>query len=142
MLSAKTPPRVLLVDPDDQQARAAARVLRDHGCEIMVVSGSEAGREVLARYPIAAVITAMRLDDGNGLDMVSAVRRLQPGIPVLIALGVSLQDDRVAAKVMSFSNHADSPLFDVLDAACHARARRQVSRSRRATAPLTYAQAA
>lgn len=87
----------LLVDDNVAFAENLAEIMRDAGDEISIASG---GVEALAQVKAKrfdAVLTDMRMPVMNGAQLVHELRRVDPGIPVIVATAYSGDDDlRVA----------------------------------------------
>jgi PAS domain S-box-containing protein len=81
-------PRALVVDDDELVRRTIGRVLSKSGCEV-VLAGS--GREAVTAISAASfdvVISDVHMPDGNGLDLLRSIRRVDLDIPVIMATGV------------------------------------------------------
>ena len=83
---------VLLVDDSPLQLRVREAVLRDAGFRVSIATTAESALAVL-RIPvvaesIAAVITDHVMPDMSGVDLVRAVRKLRPDMPVIVITGM------------------------------------------------------
>jgi two-component system, NtrC family, response regulator HydG len=87
--------RILVVDDDLDTARAVAEELSDlpSQCEI-AVSGA-AALAVCRHLEFDAMVTDVRMDGIDGLDLITRVQRMQPGLPVVVLTG----DASIAAAV-------------------------------------------
>jgi len=86
--SVRAAPRALIVDDDELVRRTIGRVLSKAGCDV-VTAGS--GREAVTAISAGAfdvVISDVHMPDGNGLDVLRAIRRVDLDIPVIMATGV------------------------------------------------------
>ena len=77
-------PRVLVVDDVRDMAETVARYLATHGFEAEAVTG---GAEALARFaadPADVILTDLRMKVVDGMDVLAAIRRTAPAVPVVI----------------------------------------------------------
>jgi two-component system response regulator HydG len=89
------PFRILVVDDNPEMARTLADGLADHGYEAIAVSS---GTEAIARLELGgvdAVVTDLRMPSVDGLAVLDASRRLDPGRPVIIMTAFSAIDSAV-----------------------------------------------
>ena len=91
MLSDFTGPtwqyQVLVVDDDASILRTLGRMLRRRGYEVCTASGVVSAREHLDSNEVDLVITDVGLRDGSGLDVLAAVARRRPDLPVVLFSG-------------------------------------------------------
>jgi two-component system response regulator HydG len=86
---------VLVVDDNPEMARTLADGLGDHGYDAVAVSS---GSEAIARLEaggVDAVVTDLRMPKIDGLAVLDASRRLEPGRPVIIMTAFSAIDSAV-----------------------------------------------
>jgi two-component system response regulator HydG len=96
--------RVLVVDDNLEMARALGEGLDDHGYQGIAVSS---GAEAIARLEgggIGAVVTDLRMPNVDGLAVLEASRRLEPGRPVIIMTAFSAIDSAVES-IRRGANH-------------------------------------
>jgi predicted DNA binding protein/ActR/RegA family two-component response regulator len=87
---ARTGPiTVLLVDDDEQWARATARLLetRRETFTVETATSLAAAREQLPRLDPDCVVSDYRLGDGTGLDLLESVREIDPNRPFVLVTG-------------------------------------------------------
>ena len=90
--------RYLLVDDNAAFAENLAEILRDVGADVAVASqGAEALRLVSATR-FDALLTDMRMPVMGGARLVHEVRRVDPGLPALVATAYTGEDDLIAAR--------------------------------------------
>ena len=86
--------RVLIVDDRPEMAETLADSLSDHGYDAVAMPSS---REALARIdePIDALITDLRMPGVDGLELLSASRRVAPDRPVIVMTAFGAVDTAV-----------------------------------------------
>lgn len=80
-------PRVLLVDDDSQLRRMLARVLRRAGLEVVE---AESGRQAIAALGAGSfdvVLSDVHMPDGDGIELIREVRRVDLDVPVILMTG-------------------------------------------------------
>lgn len=87
--------RILLVEDDRDLGPVVAENLRRDGFAVDLAASLVEAREMaeLGRFDIAVV--DRRLPDGEGLSLVPALRRLQPGLPILALTARDATEDRI-----------------------------------------------
>lgn len=88
--------RYLVVDDNRDLAENLAEILADEGAEAAVATSGREALEQVRRVRFDALVTDMRMPAMDGADLVHAVRRLDPGLPVLVITGYA-QDRALAA---------------------------------------------
>jgi len=80
--------RVLVVDDDEMNLRATARMLQRFGCVVHAIGSS---REALAwlagPHPVDILITDIMMPDMSGFTLADLAGKAQPGLPVLYVSG-------------------------------------------------------
>lgn len=81
--------RILIVEDDKNVRKVSARILRNHGYEILEVTDGKEALEVLNRsQPFDLLFTDMVLPGGmNGLEIAEEAKRIQPDIKILYTTG-------------------------------------------------------
>jgi two-component system response regulator HydG len=77
-------PRVLVIDDNLEMARTVLDYLHEHGIEGEAAASGGAGVELFSRDPFDVVLTDLRMKQMDGLDVLDALRRLDPAVPVVI----------------------------------------------------------
>lgn len=81
-------PRSLLIVEDDTAFRnRLSRAMDKRGFDVVAVASIVEGLDLATRIAPAYAVLDMRLEDGNGLDMVPKLRELRPGIRVVMLTG-------------------------------------------------------
>src|SRR5437588_10076293 len=102
--------RVLFVDDERDLVSSLSRYFRLHGFE---AAGADGVKDGVARLEEArsagagfdAVITDLRMPDGDGLTVLREVRRMLPGVPVIVmtafgSVAISVEAMRLGAVTM------------------------------------------
>jgi len=90
-------PLVLIVDDSPQMAETLAQYLSAHGFEPITATDSDRAAAIIARTPVAAVVTDLRMSGLDGLDLIETVRLHRPGIPVIVMTAFGSVETAVAA---------------------------------------------
>jgi DNA-binding NtrC family response regulator len=135
--SVPRPWRVLLVDGDRWHRACAAAALAEQGCDVIEARGLGAARYALDRGTFDAVVTELRLGDGDGFAVFQAVRRAGQSAPVQVITGMSLATGSAAPRTIWFSHRQAPPgLFDAIHQASLDSTQRTHRRCARATMPM------
>ncbi len=79
--------KVLVVDDDESFRTTLKDSLIHFGYEVLLAHSGEAAEEMLVKERVDAVVTDIRMADGNGLDLVTQVRRKFPNTTVILMTG-------------------------------------------------------
>jgi DNA-binding NtrC family response regulator len=91
-------PKILVVEDDSLTADSVARVLVRQGYDAVVVSSGSGARKILEESAVHLILLDIRLPDMNGLDLLRAVREVEPDIPVIVMTAYT--DVKVAVDAM------------------------------------------
>lgn len=78
--------RILLVDDDRDFRDSAADYLEGHGYFVLKASSGAAALEVLEANHVDAIITDIHMPDGNGIELLNAIRLRNPDISTVIVV--------------------------------------------------------
>jgi len=102
-------PSLLLVDDDEVFLKRLARAMEKRGFAVETAGSVAAGKALaLARPPAYAVID-LRLDDGNGLDVVEALRAKRPDARIVVLTGYGAIATAVAAVKIGATDYLSKP---------------------------------
>ena len=102
--------KILVVDGEPSVLAVVSRALRDEGHEVIAVSNGQTAYDVTLNEIIDVVVTNRCMPGLNGAELVSALRKHLPGIPILHL------DDHSKATHSQFQVPADVPtLFKPFD---------------------------
>ena len=88
--------RLLIVDDDAPLCQRLARAMETRGFLVDTAESVAAGIAAAHNRPPAYAVVDLRLGDGNGLDVVAALRQSRPGVRIVMLTG---DDRRTAAAV-------------------------------------------
>jgi two-component system response regulator AtoC len=101
---------VLLVEPDAAVVASLSQVLKKNGLLVSrAASGAEA-IEVLEKEPARVVVSELTLPDTMGVDLLRALERLWPGLPVIMMAANATAADAMAALRAGASDFVQKPL--------------------------------
>ncbi|HXX46964.1 MAG TPA: response regulator, partial [Myxococcota bacterium] len=75
---------VLIAEDEANMRRVLCALLERDGFRTLEASDGEAALASLAREPVDAILTDLRMPKMNGLELLEAVRRVHPDIPVVM----------------------------------------------------------
>ena len=78
---------LVLVDDDRAFILRLARAMETRGFEVRTAHSVAEGMDLIRQKPPAFAVVDMRLDDGNGLDVISALKRRRPDARGIILTG-------------------------------------------------------
>jgi two-component system, NtrC family, response regulator AtoC len=101
---------VLLVEPEAGTATELTRLLAKHGLSVSrAMTGAEA-IELLEREPARVVLSELVLPDTMGIDLLKALERLWPGLPVVMMGANASVTDAMAALRAGASDFVQKPI--------------------------------
>ena len=78
---------LLIVDDDRTFLARLARAMETRGFEVEAAASVEDGLQSLKRCPPAFAVVDMRLDDGNGIDVIAALKDVRPEARAVVLTG-------------------------------------------------------
>jgi two-component system response regulator HydG len=102
-------PRVLVVDDDAEMAQTVAEFLDDRGFRSDVAVGGKAALSALKRKPFDAVVTDLRMEQLDGLDVLAAAHAGDPTLPVIIMTAYGTIDGAIDAVRRGASRYLTKP---------------------------------
>ena len=100
---------LLLVDDDEAFVKRLGKAMEKRGFLPEIASSVAAGRSIaLARPPAYAVID-LRLEDGNGLDVVEVLREVRPDCRIVVLTGYGAIATAVAAVKIGATDYLSKP---------------------------------
>ena len=85
---------ILIIDDDPQDRSAIARILRggDLSVELLMASSGMEGMERLHESSVDLVITDICMPDGDGIQVITTLRELEPDLKILAMTGGGMID--------------------------------------------------
>jgi CheY-like chemotaxis protein len=90
--------RILVVDDDRPQAEEFGVLLRHAGCEVTLAGNGREAMELIRHGVPDVVLTDLEMPEMDGLELVQAIRRDYPALPVILMTAMGSED--VAAKAL------------------------------------------
>lgn len=109
-LAAIGPDRsLLLVDDDEAFLKRLARAMEKRGFEPVMAGSVAAGKAAAGVHPPAFAVVDLRLEDGNGLDVVEALRARRPDCRIVVLTGYGAIATAVAAVKVGAVDYLSKP---------------------------------
>lgn len=100
---------LLLVDDDEPFLKRLARAMEKRGFGVETAETVAAGRALAEVRPPAYAVIDLRLEDGNGLDVVEAIRERRPDSRVVVLTGYGAIATAVAAVKIGATDYLSKP---------------------------------
>ena len=111
-------PSLLLVDDDEAFVRRLAKAMEKRGFAVDTAQSVAEGKSAVATRPPAFAVVDLRLEDGNGLDVVEELRARRPDARIVVLTGYGNIATAVAAVKIGATDYLAKPAdaTDVTDA--------------------------
>ncbi|MDO5756451.1 MAG: ActR/PrrA/RegA family redox response regulator transcription factor [Rhodobacterales bacterium] len=100
---------LLLVDDDEAFVRRLAKAMEKRGFDVDVATSVQAGRISARQRPPAYAVCDLRLEDGNGLDVVEVIHEVRPDSRVVVLTGYGAIATAVAAVKIGAIDYLSKP---------------------------------
>ena len=100
---------LLLVDDDEAFLKRLARAMEKRGFAVETAETVAAGRARAEAHPPAYAVVDLRLEDGNGLDVVEVIRERRPDSRVVVLTGYGAIATAVAAVKIGATDYLSKP---------------------------------
>ena len=100
---------LLLVDDDEAFLKRLARAMEKRGFEPVIAGSVAAGQAAAGARPPAFAVVDLRLEDGNGLDVVEALRARRPDCRIVVLTGYGAIATAVAAVKVGAVDYLSKP---------------------------------
>ena len=100
---------LLLVDDDETFVKRLARAMEKRGFVPETVTSVSAGRAIATARPPAYAVIDLRLEDGNGLDVVEVLRERRPDCRIVVLTGYGAIATAVAAVKVGATDYLSKP---------------------------------
>ncbi|MBN2906059.1 MAG: ActR/PrrA/RegA family redox response regulator transcription factor [Rhodobacteraceae bacterium] len=100
---------LLIVDDDEPFLRRLARAMEKRGFEPEMAETVAAGKAIATARPPAYAVIDLRLEDGNGLDVVETLREKRPDAKIVVLTGYGAIATAVAAVKVGATDYLSKP---------------------------------
>lgn len=100
---------LLIVDDDEPFLRRLARAMEKRGFAVETAESVADGKAIATARPPAYAVIDLRLEDGNGLDIVETLRERRPDSRVVILTGYGAIATAVAAVKIGATDYLSKP---------------------------------
>ena len=100
---------LLLIDDDEVFLKRLARAMERRGFEPATASSVAMGKAMALTRPPAYAVVDLRLDDGNGLDVVEVLRERRPDARIVVLTGYGAIASAVAAVKIGATDYLSKP---------------------------------
>ncbi|TCP61153.1 response regulator receiver protein [Rhodovulum bhavnagarense] len=102
-------PSLLIVDDDEPFLRRLARAMEKRGFQPEMAETVAAGKAIVTARPPAYAVVDLRLEDGNGLDVVEVLREKRPDAKIVVLTGYGAIATAVAAVKVGATDYLSKP---------------------------------
>lgn len=102
-------PSLLLLDDDEPFLRRLARAMEKRGFVVTEALSVAEGKRAVKLKPPAYAVVDLRLEDGNGLDVVEALREERPDARIVVLTGYGAIATAVAAVKIGATDYLSKP---------------------------------
>jgi two-component system, response regulator RegA len=100
---------LLLVDDDEAFVKRLAKAMEKRGFVPETAGSVSEGRAIAVTRPPAFAVVDLRLEDGNGLDVVEALRERRPDCRIVVLTGYGAIATAVAAVKVGATDYLSKP---------------------------------
>lgn len=100
---------LLLVDDDEPFLKRLAKAMEKRGFEVETAGSVAAGIAIATARPTAFAVVDLRLEDGNGLDVVEVLREKRPESRIVVLTGYGAIATAVAAVKIGATDYLSKP---------------------------------
>lgn len=102
-------PRLLLVDDDEVFLKRLARAMERRGFSVEIATSVVTGSAIAKARPPAYAVIDLRLEDGNGLDVVEVLRAAREDARIVVLTGYGAIATAVAAVKIGATDYISKP---------------------------------
>ena len=100
---------LLLVDDDEPFLKRLAKAMEKRGFSVETAGSVVAGKAIATARPSAYAVVDLRLEDGNGLDVVETLRERRPDSRIVVLTGYGAIATAVAAVKIGATDYLSKP---------------------------------
>ena len=106
--------RILLVE-DDQRVREVVALILSEAYDVKEAATGAEALSIMLREPVAAIVIDYRLPDQTGLEVLTQIRSIFPGLPAVMMTGYGSEGVCAAALKLGIRDYFPKPLnvFDL-----------------------------
>ena len=121
-MTSRKPAHLLLVDDDPGLLKLLGMRLVSEGYSVVTAESGQEGLKVLSREKVDLVISDLRMDEMDGMQLFAEIQKQQPGMPVIILTAHGSIPDAVAATQQGVFSFLTKPvdkdaLYKAIDSA-------------------------
>ena len=102
--------RILVVDDEASQRELVSGYLKKQGYQVLAAGGGEQALEIFRREPMELILTDQRMPDLSGLELLKAVRSINPEIQVIVMTAYGNVETAVEAMRDGAADYLTKPL--------------------------------
>jgi len=100
---------LLLVDDDEPFLRRLSKAMEKRGFSVETADSVAGGKAIASARPPAYAVVDLRLEDGNGLDVVETLRERRPDSRIVVLTGYGAIATAVAAVKIGATDYLSKP---------------------------------
>ena len=100
---------LLLLDDDEPFLKRLAKAMEKRGFDVELAETVAAGKAIATARPPAYAVCDLRLEDGNGLDVVEVLREKRPDCRIVVLTGYGAIATAVAAVKIGATDYLAKP---------------------------------
>ena len=108
-------PTLLTIDDEESIRCSIAAYFEDSGFNVVQACSGREGLKIIQAALPDVVITDLRMPDGDGLEVVGALRRMDDNLPVIILSGTGVLSDAIEALRMGAWDYIAKPVQDMVE---------------------------
>jgi DNA-binding response OmpR family regulator len=101
--------KVLAIDDEAIVLESIRKVLREEGFDVTTSLSARAGIHMAGQEPFDIVLSDIRMPDVDGLTVIRDIKRIKPGMPILIITGYATVASAVQAMKLGAINYIEKP---------------------------------
>ncbi len=102
--------RILIIDDEETLCYFLKESLEEKGYRALAVHTAGDGLDQLARRAVDLVLLDLKLPDGEGLDVLQEIRRVDEDLPVIVLTGHAAVDSAVRAMKLGAYDYLEKPI--------------------------------
>jgi len=112
-MSTETEIRILVVEDDVLMRMSLVTFLQDNGYHVLQAKDGQEGLDVFRRQAPDLVLLDLRMPKLDGLDVLEAITKESPEIPVIIVSGAGSVNDAIKTLKLGAWDYITKPIVDL-----------------------------